>query len=435
MIYGTITEQLFNAVNFKIRNMATIKLSIRSKADKLVPIYIRLRTGQISQQEKTGYNIHPDDWDQKNEKAKNKSTIEKKEVFNHNLKTFKRHIEDEFIVSGEDVKEGWLKETIDKYHNPDKYKEKNTFKAFVEDFISRSNIRINPSTGRAIGGRAQKHYKRTAELLFEFNPNLDFEDITLDFYEDWMAFLQKKKKFATNTVGGFIKTLKVFLNDATNKGINSNLDFRAKKFKKVKEDVDNVYLNEQELEKLENHDFSENKAQERVRDLFLIACWTGLRFSDVSLLSEKNISDDYIKIQQQKTEEEVIIPIHPCVRRILDKYDGVLPTAISNQKFNDHLKTIAKDAGLKDKVYITRTEGGMKTTKSYFKHQKVSSHTARRSFATNLYKSGFPAVSIMKITGHKTEAAFLLYVKANNKEHANLLAEHWRKQKVHLKKA
>ncbi len=73
------------------------------------------------------------------------------------------------------------------------------------------------------------------------------------------------------------------------------------------------------------------------------------------------------------------------------------------------------------------TRGGKRVVITVEKWKLVSSHTARRSFATNLYKSNFPAISIMKITGHKTEKAFLKYIKVTPEEHAKLLAEHWNK--------
>jgi len=73
------------------------------------------------------------------------------------------------------------------------------------------------------------------------------------------------------------------------------------------------------------------------------------------------------------------------------------------------------------------TKGGKRITEAHPKWELVTSHTARRSFATNLYKSGFPSISIMGITGHRTEKAFLKYIKVTPEEHAMLLQKHWSK--------
>ena len=115
------------------------------------------------------------------------------------------------------------------------------------------------------------------------------------------------------------------------------------------------------------------------------------------------------------------------VDKILEKYNGELPVSISNQKFNQYIKEVCKHAGLNSMVSKSITKGGIPRSKNYKKWELVSSHTARRSFATNLYNSGFPTISIMAVTGHKTEKAFLLYIRVTPEEHAKKLREHWQK--------
>jgi integrase len=219
------------------------------------------------------------------------------------------------------------------------------------------------------------------------------------------------------------------MNDATDKGINSNMAFK-KGFTVLEEEAEDIYLTIDEIEKIENLDLTEMPGKDKVRDLFLIGCWTGLRLSDYKTIISKDIQDGFIVKKQQKTEQPVVLPIHPTVKRIFEKYDNKLPEPISDQKFNDALKVIAKKAKIKDKVHISITKGGIKKSKAYEKWQHVSSHTARRSFATNLYKQGFPALSIAKLTGHKTEQAFLKYIKVTPTENARMLAEHWSKSNL-----
>ena len=187
-------------------------------------------------------------------------------------------------------------------------------------------------------------------------------------------------------------------------------------------------MDEEELERIRRCDLHNHKSLERVRDLFLMCCWTGLRYSDISSLTSECVQGDMIVIRQRKTNNYVTIPMHPVFREVLDRYGGV-PVTMSNQKFNVYLKDVCKAARIRKRVLKSITKGGRKNTKSYEKWELVSSHTGRRSFATNLYKSGFPSISIMQITGHKTEAAFLKYIKVSTQEHARLLAEHWNKHK------
>jgi integrase len=91
---------------------------------------------------------------------------------------------------------------------------------------------------------------------------------------------------------------------------------------------------------------------------------------------------------------------------------------------NRELKEIGKEAEITEKVSISATRGGMRTDTIYQKYELISTHTARRSFSTNSYLAGIPTISIMKITGHKTEKAFMLYIKISHEDNANKLAEH-----------
>lgn len=78
---------------------------------------------------------------------------------------------------------------------------------------------------------------------------------------------------------------------------------------------------------------------DRVRDLFIVGCYTGLRYADLEQLNADMIiqSSQHIKIKTKKTGEPVVIPVHPMVKHTFDKYDGSLPRVLSNQKFNEYI--------------------------------------------------------------------------------------------------
>jgi len=163
----------------------------------------------------------------------------------------------------------------------------------------------------------------------------------------------------------------------------------------------------------------------RVRDLFLIGCYTGLRFSDLSKLNKDNITvDNTINITTLKTNQKVIVPIHPITKQIFEKYNYQLPREISNQKFNEYLKDVAKIAGIKELITTESTVGGFKVSHTTEKYNLVTSHTARRSMATNAFLMDMPSISIMKITGHKTESAFMRYIKMSAKDNAIKMQSH-----------
>lgn len=180
-------------------------------------------------------------------------------------------------------------------------------------------------------------------------------------------------------------------------------------------------------------DLSKNERLEKVRDLFVIGCWTGLRFSDLSNLKDENIDWDQqlIHISNSiKTGAILDIPIHPIVENIFKKYSektgSNIPISISNQKMNMYLKEIGALAGFSQEISKVRKVGNTRTNLVNQKFQLITCHTARRSFASNNYLMGIPPYEIMAITGHKTERAFLTYIKLSRKQHAQSMGARWR---------
>jgi integrase len=305
-----------------------------------------------------------------------------------------------------------------------------SFFDFFRKFIDESKIKTNTSTGRTTSSNTIKNYNNTFNHLKDFErvkkKRIDFDTIDLDFYHNLNDYLTNSKQHSINTIGGIIKIVKTVLNDATDRGVNTNLSFMSKRFKVITQKTDNVYLTEDELNELYHLDLSHTPRLERVKDLFLIGCFTGLRFSDFSKIQPKNIQGGYIHIETQKTGEKVVIPLHPKVDALFKKYNNNIPPAISNQKMNSYLKEIGKIDKkelkiLKDTFSIKTTKGGLTVHTNYKKYDLISSHTARRSFATNTYLAGVPPFVIMGVTGHKTEKSFFSYIKITSNEKAKIL--------------
>jgi len=165
------------------------------------------------------------------------------------------------------------------------------------------------------------------------------------------------------------------------------------------------------------------KALELARGRFLIGAFTALRVSDFTRIEDLNIKDNLIRIRTDKNDYPVVIPVHWVVREILDKgYD--LSQKVSDQKINKQIKILCRYAGIKESVALTKFESGKRIDTVKDKCDWVTTHTARRSGATNMFKAGIPSISIMKITGHHTEKSFLKYIKITQEENAQLLSEH-----------
>lgn len=165
-----------------------------------------------------------------------------------------------------------------------------------------------------------------------------------------------------------------------------------------------------------------SELEENVRDLFIIGAYTGLRFSNYISLDLGLINDGFIEVINIKTNIKNTIPILPEVEKIITKHKGQLPSAPTNQEFNRTLKDIAQRIPELHRPLEKRiTKGREKQVIQKMKWEMVMTHTARRSFCTNMYLKGVPVPTIMAISGHRTEKNFYKYIKADGMEHARMM--------------
>lgn len=420
--------------------MAKFNYNLRERSkDGETPIVLIVRYNGERIKYPTGKTIHPKYWNCNDQLARQVKDFPQAKIFNEGLKNLKRTAEKAFLKLEAELERTPHKTEFISRLDKDLGKGEHTTESFTPTFLgqfkkfiqdSESGIRLTTS-GKRFDKRSIQKYNTVYSKLEEFgiDYNLTFESIDKNFYTKFIAFLNKKK-YTLNNVGKYIQVIKTYLTYATENGFNTNLYYQTKQFKAHKVPGFSIYLTESEIQAIYEKDFSKTPHLERVKDLFIVGCWTGLRFSDFTDIKPENIEGDFLRIKTFKTGETVIIPIHPIVREIMTKYEGKypnsLPPAISNQKMNAYLKTIAESVeALKVNVNTEHQKGGFKVTEAKKKHELVTTHTARRSFATNVYKSGFPAISLMKITGHKTEKAFLLYIKVTPEENAKKLLDHW----------
>lgn len=418
--------------------MATTKFNLRNpSAGTAQPIYLVFRHQKQRLVYATGAKVLPKYWNPEKGRVKNTSNVIERDSINAMLSDLEAQADMFFAESN--AKRSFtteaLKEHLKKFQGLTTETQPKNFFEYFKTFIADSAKRTQTDTGKLIKPRTIAKYKTTLLLIIDFAKvwprKVEFKNIDLEFYKDFTEFLQNRphKKgagYSLNAIGKHIQTLKTVLNHATENGANTYTAYQSKKFKVLKEESENVYLTESELTKIQNLDLSANTRLERVRDLFLIGCWTGLRFSDLSSLdTSKHLKGQFIEIEQYKTGSKVVIPLHPVAKGIFQKYNFLLPPSISNQKYNDYIKEVCKMAGVNEKAQKGITKGGIRVVTFFEKWEMISSHTARRTFATNAYKKGIPALTISQITGHKTEKAFLKYIKATPEDHAKIIAMYW----------
>jgi integrase len=276
--------------------------------------------------------------------------------------------------------------------------------------------------GKRFSAHTIKGYRHTRDNLNKFNPRMTFEGVTIETYKELIAYFNENNDHAINTIGKIIKNWKVFMRAAKKRGAHENLVYLDEDFKVPDEETDDIYLTDTELKTIyEKHYVT--PTLDLVRDWFIIDCYTGLRISDIQLLDAQHILKDRIRLVNEKTDTKVVIPIHPYVKAILKKHDG-LPRKITDQKMNENIKKVCEIAGINEPVLYSVTKGGKRKDYHLKKYEMVSNHTARRCFITNLLNAGVPDNQVMQLAGIKKHATLLRYKKTKPEETASIMQEH-----------
>lgn len=410
--------------------MASIYLLLQSKKSPAV-IYIRLRDGRnLDIKAKTNYHIDPINWDN-NEQRPTKKALKDIDIANldTDLASLKTNLLKEYNQSKgvKAVDSQWLKDFITPKIEEEKHPDKLT--DYIDTFIAFKKSEVKKSTitkCNVIKSLLKRYEKQKKTVLYVRDINAKFK---MDFEKYCISV-----GYAPNTTSRNIRFIKTFCRHAKANGVETHYQLDSIKAKYHK--VDNIYLDEKEIEAIENiksEDLTEGL--ENARDWLLISCYCGqrvsdfLRFEKSMIRYEKNKSGDLkplIEFTQVKTGKIMTIPLHSKIIEILKKYDGDFPRRISDQRYNDHIKNVC------EKAKINKPTPGVKFDKvtkkkvkrDYEKWELVSSHIGRRSFATNNYGK-IPTSFLMYITGHTTETMFLTYIGKSNKDIAMELTNYF----------
>lgn len=346
-------------------------------------------------------------------------------------------------------------------------KERITLMGWITEYIRQceEGERLKRKSAKTIAPGTIKNYRTTKAQLEAYQEKrhkiIDFDDVTLEFYDDWRRFfLEKidkkgnKKPYSPNTIGKHVKNLKTFLYAAKEMKLTTRDDFESSRFSADSKDVENVYVTDDRLQEMYEADFEDEKFIERMmklapndeersylrdqltrrtakllneaKDIFTVGCLTGQRVSDYKRINEdmyRTLSDgnEYIYLQQDKTGKWIYIPLDIRVRAILNRYNGKLPH-IYDTDLNERIKIIGRFLGWRENAGIKELHGMLEVPTQKAFYDCLMTHTARRTFATNAYKRKISLSSIMVITGHSSERMLRKYLKLDNEERAMLAA-------------
>jgi len=388
----------------------------------------------------TGESITPKEWDFENRQPNN-TTGRSTEADRH--KTIKRQL---------DRYSNFFSDTISNYKLADKEILISSIKAdFDTEFkrttaISNKFIHVydlfiaekeNDFTDEANAKSTIKRYEYNKTILEDFQTfrkkKIHFNQINESFYKSLLTYCITEKKHSANTLRRNMGMLKTYLYWAVDNGHTYKTDFQ--KFKMPKpQPTDEVALTLIQVQEVFEHDFSKNTKLERVRDLFVFGCSTGMRISNYSKIQKKDIQNGIIKVRDYKNNDKTLeIPLNDFSLYVLEKYKYDLPK-ISNQKFNIYIKEVFKAVGFDQNIKKTIKIGKELIEKITPFYERVSSHTARRSFITIMKNKKIPDKVIMGMTGHKSLDVFNKYYKPNDEEKKDFMQVVWTMEKTPLRK-
>lgn len=279
--------------------------------------------------------------------------------------------------------------------------------------------------------RKSEHYAAVYDSIIkhiegfsdEFDCDIFTNSVTAEFLDDFITYLEDQG-LRHNTIVGYIRNIQTLVRRASQ--YNYAVDVSYVEINMECEPTNAVFLSMNEISRIYYYKFEKQdkrKAKERIRDLFVLGCLTALRYSDYSTLTKDNFQGDYLVKRTKKTNVDVKVPLHDYVKEIFAKYHGQIPNGLCIQYVNKYLKDIMKEIGLNDLVTYSFTKGGKLITVTREKWGLISSHTARRSAATNMYLTGrMKTLEIMRLTGHKTESNFFRYIRLTNDDTARSIS-------------
>jgi integrase len=347
----------------------------------------------------TGKYIQPAQWDAVKQRAR--GTSDTSQAINNYLlqvrnKIYQKELElmnRGYIVNANTLKDAYL-ERVEAIQGKTLCQ---IFEEYLVDARKAIDIEVKKDTVYS--------YERTYDLLKDYmklkykRTDFALQELNRDFIEKFNLYLRSDLKHKKNTAVKHLRCLMRVVNVAV---ANRHLTFDPfLNFKAQREICERVFLTEEELRTLINKDF-QIKRLERVRDLFVFCCFTGLSYSDVKTLAPEHFETDsngrtWIKKKRVKTGVLFRVPLLPIPKLILEKYKGgdkLLPV-VDLSSTDAYLKEIAELCGI---------------------NKNISSHTARFTFATTVTITNRISLEVVsKMMGHTNTRMTSHYAKIIDK--------------------
>ncbi len=338
------------------------------------------------------------DWDKKNQRFKSgaNSSLEKNRI----LRSFAEDVEQAAYTlrkQGRSVS----KMAIDSLLSNEEILT-SSFLDFFQDKIYQYEKKLNPST--------MKIYRRVLKNLTKFNSRLSWDQLDMKFYYDYTDYLRKEKNYLDVTISTEIKKVKKVLRDADNEGKKFPPDY--KRFETALRTNERHALTRSQVDRFYKADLK--GWLDKVRDIYVFNCFTGLRYDDLRSLDETNVQGEILKFTQSKTGEVNEVYLNDVARAILAKYENKFISLLdvpTNQAYNRGLKEAFKKAGFTDDVLLERFRNGKRERVVKKEYEVFTAHTARHTFARILIEAGADIKLVQENLGQKDIKSTMIYAK------------------------
>lgn len=421
-------------------NEVQAKFNLREpKSNKPTNIYLVCRIDRKQIRLSTGVKVYPEHWNVKKQEAYIGCRLSELDNLNNTIVNTKIiEIKNRFLQY-----KRYLCDNPNEIGNSVKILKKFIYKDTMEKEKQNINavhwLRNTLALDRTIKDSTRADYVKQIKFFEAFLNEvgkypISFSDINLPLIKDYESYLFNKevgkgKTTKTTTVGNKVEKIICILKRAEQQGMIDIHESKLDKYKKPQSrqgDENEIYLTEDEIDKI--YALRLTGREEEVRDLFVLQCWIGQRFSDTQAINEGIIKEapngkgKVIEIVQEKKTHRVSIPLLPVAIDILNKYKNGFPI-YTNQTALNYLKNIGEKAGITRLHNVTEDRGGEVVTTQVKAYELIGTHTARRSFICNMLKHGYDSHIIMKITGHNDAKSFKKYVRLTSEDAALLMLE------------
>lgn len=253
---------------------------------------------------------------------------------------------------------------------------------------------------------------------------ITFERVNLEFHELFTSYLLKDKNQLDSTLNKYVALLKNFMNWTLKLKKHKSVDFKDSDFSSSSIESELIALTLDEVLALYNFDLKNCERLQKIREAFCFQCFTGLRYSEVSGITEANVRGDELYFREHKTKALRVKVLNHYALEILRRNRYSIPV-ISNQKSNQYLKELCKLVGIDTLVQVTKYRGSERIEIVKPKYEFISTHIGRATYITISLQLNVPAEVLRRDTGHSSHASFNRYIRFSEAYSSDVLRNAW----------